>query len=412
MHTPLSESDAGARFKIVRGGEVFGPQPLGRKEILICGERILDIGDEFEPKARALGTVEVIDARGRSVVPGFIDQHCHFLGGGDFVGPQGRVPELHASWVTTGGVTTAVGLLGVDMEFKGLHGLIVKARELDRVGLSTYVFTGSFEVPSPFLTHSVRADIILIDKVIGVKVALADDKYPNLSREELAKLAGQLLLAASISGKCAVMHCHTGRNSRGLRQLFDLLEAVNLPITQILPTHINRRLPDILEEGIRFAKMGGTIDFSAVMSRRSGSTNAYDPDQAVHKALEAGIPLRQITLSSDCNVSMPVLNLQDQPIGIRATSPGILHREWRHILRTNKLALADALPLVTSNVARVLKLDDRKGSLKPGMDADIVLLDDALSVDTVLCRGKLMVKGGEPVVKELFEEYDPSDVAF
>jgi len=396
-------------FTLIRGGEVFAPAALGRTEILIAGDRIFAIGDGFAEKAAALGGARVIDARGKKVVPGFIGQHLHFLGGGDFEGPLGRVPELHVSWITEGGVTTAVGIMGIDMEYKTLHGLLVKARELERSGLTTYIYTGAFPIPSPYLTHSVRADIVLIDKVLGVKVAIAEDTAPNLSLPDLARLAGELRLAAGISGKASVMHCHTGRHARRLQPLFDLLDHVGLPIRQIVPTHVNRRQPDMLEHAVRFARMGGTLDFSSNLSQRSGSVTGMNPDEAVRHVLDAGVPLPQITLSSDANVSMPILDGQQAPIGLHNASPRILHREWLHIVRTNRLSLPQALPLVTSNVARVLGIEASKGSLAPGKDADVVLLTEDLMVDTVLARGRVMVTDGRAVVRGPFEERDPFD---
>jgi beta-aspartyl-dipeptidase (metallo-type) len=396
-------------FTVVRGGEVFAPEPLGATEILIAAERILAIGEGFVEKTAPLGGARVIDAGGLTVAPGFIDQHLHFLGGGDFEGPLGRVPELHVSWIAEGGVTTAVGIMGIDMESKGLHGLLVKARELERVGLTTYIYTGAFPVPSPCLTRSVRADIVLIDKVLGVKVAIAEDTYPNLSLPELARLAGELRLAAGISGKAAVMHCHTGRNPRRLQPLFELLDQVGLPIRQIVPTHVNRRDPEMLAQAVRFARMGGTLDFSSNLSRRSGSLTGLNPDEAVRHVLDAGVPLHQITLSSDANVSMPVLDGQDRVVGLHNAAPRILHREWLHTVRTNRLSLPEALPLVTSNVARVLGIDASKGSLAPGKDADLVFLTRDLMVDTVLARGRVMVQGGRALAKGPFEEREPFD---
>jgi beta-aspartyl-dipeptidase (metallo-type) len=294
--------------------------------------------------------------------------------------------------------------MGIEIGFKTLHGLLVKARELERTGLSTYIYTGAFAIPPPCLTSGIRADITLIDKVIGVKVAVSEDTHPNLSLAEFARVAGEVRLAAGLSGKAAVIHAHVGRNPTGLRPIFDLLKAVTLPIAQIVPTHVNRRHPDTLAHGLEFARLGGTIDFSANLSKRSGSLTGMNPDEAVQRALAAGVPLSQITLSSDSNVSMPVLGADDRPVGLHNAAPSILHREFVQVVRTNALALSDALPLVTSNVARVLGIADRKGSLAPGLDADVLLLDRDLAVDTVIAGGQLMIDAGRVLVRGPFEE--------
>ncbi len=388
---------------LVRGGQLFAPEELGRNDLLLGYGKILAIGDDLAARFAPFGDIRVVDGAGKLVVPGFIDQHLHFLGGGDFEGPLGRVPELHLSMITRGGVTTAVGIMGIDMEFKNLHGLLIKAHELERSGLSTYIYTGSFRIPPPCLTSSVRADITLIDKVLGVKVAISEDTYPNLSLADFARVAGEVRLAAGVSGKAAVIHAHVGGNPTRLQPVFDLLKAVNLPIGQIVPTHVNRHHPDTLAHALEFARLGGTIDFSANLSKRSGSLTGLNPDEAVKIALAAGVPLSQITLSSDSNVSMPVLDAQDRPVGLHNAPPTILHREFVHIVRTNRLALADALPLVTSNVARVLGIADLKGSLTAGKDADVVLLDADLAVDTVIARGRMMVEGSQVLVRGPFE---------
>lgn len=62
-------------LKLIKNGEVFAPEPLGRKDILVVGERIACIGDAIDPPS-GLGPgldLEVIDAGGSWVFPGFID---------------------------------------------------------------------------------------------------------------------------------------------------------------------------------------------------------------------------------------------------------------------------------------------------------------------------------------------------
>jgi N-acetylglucosamine-6-phosphate deacetylase len=43
--------------------------------------------------------------------------------------------------------------------------------------------------------------------------------------------------------------------------------------------------------------------------------------------------------------------------------------------------------MLTANPAQILGLEQRKGNLIPGADADLVLLDDQLNVTGVMTRG-------------------------
>jgi beta-aspartyl-dipeptidase (metallo-type) len=159
-----------------------------------------------------------------------------------------------------------------------------------------------------------------------------------------------------------------------------------------------------LEHGIEFMRKGGTIDLSCNLSIRSGSPTGLDPDKAIKRILDAGQPLKQVTMSSDANCSMPTLNEKGEPVGLHRARPRILHQEWVQAIRTNNLKLEDALPLLTSNVARVLALESAKGSLQAGKDADLLLLNEDLSIDTVIARGRVHVRDGKAVIKGPWEE--------
>jgi imidazolonepropionase-like amidohydrolase len=49
-------------------------------------------------------------------------------------------------------------------------------------------------------------------------------------------------------------------------------------------------------------------------------------------------------------------------------------------------------------------LDRTKGSVEVGKDADVMLLDKKLGVDTVFAKGKPLVMAGQPVVRGRLEE--------
>ncbi len=72
--------------------------------------------------------------------------------------------------------------------------------------------------------------------------------------------------------------------------------------------------------------------------------------------------------------------------GKLAGSTLTLDRALRNIVALG-VPLADALRMLTLNPARLLGLEGEKGALRPGADADIVLLDEDLCVSNVWTRG-------------------------
>ena len=55
------------------------------------------------------------------------------------------------------------------------------------------------------------------------------------------------------------------------------------------------------------------------------------------------------------------------------------------------MRLEDAVRMMTYNPAKILGIQDRKGSLSAGMDADVVIFDDDIRVQSVLVKGKKVV---------------------
>ena len=96
---------------LLRNADVYTPEPLGLRHLLIAGERVVWLGKDLPPLPSALG-VEEADLGRRRVIPGFVDGHVHLTGGGGEAGLHTRVPPLALTELTRGGVTTAVGVLG------------------------------------------------------------------------------------------------------------------------------------------------------------------------------------------------------------------------------------------------------------------------------------------------------------
>ena len=99
-----------------------------------------------------------------NAAPGCIDQHVHIIGGGGQTGYFSLAPEVPLSRLLACGTTTVVGLLGTDGFVKQLPALYAKTKALCMDGISAYMLTGYYGLPTPTLTDCVANDLIFIDK--------------------------------------------------------------------------------------------------------------------------------------------------------------------------------------------------------------------------------------------------------
>ena len=71
----------------------------------------------------------------------------------------------------------------------------------------------------------------------------------------------------------------------------------------------------------------------------------------------------------------------------RAGSTLTMHQALLNLMRFTDQPLENVLPLLTQNPAELLRVDNRKGRIAPGLDADIVLLDEDCGVQCTYVRG-------------------------
>jgi N-acetylglucosamine-6-phosphate deacetylase len=95
--------------------------------------------------------------------------------------------------------------------------------------------------------------------------------------------------------------------------------------------------------------------------------------------------------------------LGDQPVtvkeGIARTTGGALagstttlDKVLRNTIRFAGLTLPDVMPMATAVPAEAMHLTGRKGVLKPGADADIILLDEAANVCMTMVAGRVIYR--------------------
>ena len=385
-------------FTLIKGAFLYGPEKIGIRDILIVGKTIAKISDQID--LPDYFNARVISASGKIVSPGLIDLHVHLLGGGGEGGPRTRTPEITLSKITRAGVTTVVGCLGTDDVSRRLETLLAKAMQLDEEGISAYIYCGSYQFPPPTITGSVRKDIALIPKVIGVgEIAISDHRSSQPSFEELCRVAAEARVGGMIGGKAGLVHLHMGSGQRMLDPIIRIVRETEIPIGQFLPTHLTRT-QSLLEQSIGFAEMGGNIDFTA---KGQELDFPLTTGKALQMAFDRGVSIEQITLSSDSYGSMPLFDEKGKIIKLAVADIQDLYLEWKGLVKEGFL-LEDVLKMVTSNPARRAGIDQSKGSIEEGKDADLLILSNDLRIESVMAKGQMMIHQGEVLVKGTFEE--------
>ena len=377
-------------LKLIKNIRIFRDGSWQPSELLIADKRIAAVGDKIDCTFDGL---EVIDGKGMRAIPGYIDQHVHITGGGGEGGFSNQVPPLKFSAPVKAGITTIVGLLGTDGTTRSAESLVAKAKAFREQGLTCYCLTGAYQYPSPNVTGTVRRDIVMLEECIGVKIAICDHRSATITRDELIRLASDAHQAGVLSGKPGIVHLHTGSGKDQLNIIFEALEHSEVPIATFRPTHVAGKI----DQAIKFANMGGFIDITC------------DPDNMakrcalIHRAM-IECPEGSVTLSTDGNGSLPVWNAKKEMIGIGAGKVISLHNTIKGLVEYEQMALEDAITIATKNPAKALGLEGKKGCLTPGADADILLLDEELNIDTTIALGRLLLQNGQMQVFCNFED--------
>ena len=384
-------------IKLLKNADVYAPEHLGLRDILICDTKIAAIEPRIDASVPGL---EVVDLKGQRLVPGYMDGHTHITGGGGEDGFSSRVPESRISEVVSTGVTTVLGLLGTDTVTRSLENLLAKAREFEQDGISAYMLTGGYRYPSPLLTGSIMNDIVLIDKVIGVKIAVSDHRSSATSTPELARLCSDARVGGMISGKAGLVVMHMGSSDKGLKPIYEMLEYSDVPMGNILPTHCERCEP-LFMEAVQYAKKGGNFDLTAATpdeAKLEGGAAHF-----VRRALDAGADISHITISSDSYGSIPVFNEKMECVGISYAHGPVLHDEIRRMVEAEGISIETALCPITKNVAERMGLRGKKGIIAPGADADFVVWDNDMNIEQVFAKGKTAFENGRPLLRGRYE---------
>lgn len=373
---------------LIKNAHVYAPEDMGIQDILIAGGCIAEIDTHIE----AAPYMEIVDGSGKRVTPGLIDRHVHVTGGGGEGGFATRTPQIQLSSLIQAGITTVIGLLGTDGITRSIEDLIAKSKALKSEGISAYAMTGSYAYPSTTITGSVKKDIMFIDEILGVKLALSDHRSSHVTLEEFIRLASDVRTAGMLSGKPGCMTLHMGDEADDLSLVLKAVRNTGLPCTMFHPTHVTRN-DRLFQKALQLLYMGGTIDITCDGQKRCAEwiRQANPKDYS------------RITLSSDGQGSWSTYDDAGNLMAIGVSDVSVLLQNVQAMLRNQNFSVPDCLSFATTNPARVLGLYPKKGCIRTGSDADLLLLDDAWELQAVIANGAMLMKDQKLLKKGTFE---------
>ncbi|GAA2599073.1 MULTISPECIES: N-acetylglucosamine-6-phosphate deacetylase [Streptomyces] len=375
-----------APSKVLAGARVVLPTgTVDDGRVIVDGTRIADTAS---PQA------DVLDLSGHWVVPGFVDIHNHGGGGASFTSgtPEEilRGVETHRRHGTTTLVASAVtGELDFLARRAGV--LAELAEQGDIVGIH---FEGPFISPCRKGAHDEQLlrdpDPAEVRKLIDA--AHGHAKMVTLATELPGGLDSVRLLAEH--GVIAAVG-HTDATYEQTVQAIDAGATVATHLFNAMPP-LGHRSPgpitallederitvELINDGTHLHPAALQLAFHhAGADRVAFITDAMDA---------AGFGDGRYLLGPlEVEVSDGVARLVEG--GSIAGSTLTLDRAFKRAVTVDRLPVGDVVAAISANPARLLGLSDRIGSLEPGRDADLVVLDDAFDVVGVMRRGEWVV---------------------
>lgn len=374
---------------LVRGGRVHTPQGTNVSDVLIVHGQIVAVGADLAGTVLPGVDIDLIDAAGRDIFAGLVDQHCHPTGGGGGQGPASQNLPLMFEEFTTGGITTLVGVLGHDSVVRTPAALLARVRALQGQGLQAAMLTGQISAPPATITGQVGTDIALVGDVRGLKIAIGELGAVNTVRE-LVDLAAAVVAGARTAGRPGVVHVHIAADPACLDLVEQAITQHGVPASLLTITHVNWN-PAVLARSIQLAARGVNLDVTACITP-DYFAGTVDPAEAL-ATLVAAVPLEQLTASSDSGGSHPA----DGHLLVH--TPGLLLDVALRCLADGLLTGPQVAAIFSANPARRNSFA-RTGQIVAGARGDLVIVDPAAGAAsaTVVLAGRIVVSAGVAAV--------------
>jgi imidazolonepropionase-like amidohydrolase len=372
--------------------------------ILINEGKILEVGDDCNSIAHdSVKDAEIIDAKGKYVLPGFIDAHCHIGLWEDSVGFEGDDGNEMTDPITPN-LRAIDGVYYSDKAFS-------EARESGVTTVvtgpgSANVIGGQF---AALKTYGRRIEEMILKEPVAMKVAFGENpktvynerKQAPMTRMATAALLRDTLIRANEYKEQLEEYYKEhdrDKENKDKPEYDGKLEALIKVLKKEIPLKAHAHRADDILTAIRIAK-----EFDLNLTIEHCTEGHLIKDILVEEGVTAivgpmltdrsKIELRNQSLKNPgelAKAGVKVAIMTDHPcvpVQYLVLCAAMAVREG--------MSSEDALKAITINAAEIVGIDDRVGSLETGKDADIIIFEghplELMSrVVTTIINGKVV----------------------
>ena len=385
------------KIKINNGKVILADKIIPNGTVLVENGIIAGVEEGNIDFADAL----VIDAKGNYISPGFVDIHVHGGGGHDFMdGTEEaflKVAEIHAQYGTTSIMPTTLTAEKEDI----LHTLEIyeKANLKNNRGAS---FIG-MHLEGPYFSMAQRG--------------AQDPKYirdpePSEYMEILAHSSSIKRWSAAPERKGAIEFgkvlcergilpsmAHTDAVYEEAKNAFDngytLLTHFYSAMSGVIRKNAYRYAGVIeagyLHDALDVEIIADGIHLPAPLLKLIYKIKGADHTALITDAMRgAGMPEGESILGNINNGIKVILEGGVAKMPDRSSFAGsvaLADRLVRTMIKMAEVPLLDAIKMITATPARIMKLNDKIGSLKKGMDADILIFNQDIEMESIFIKG-------------------------
>lgn len=335
---------------------------------------------------------EILDARGKIVSPGFIDVHLQGAGGFDFLdaAPEAieKISQALAGFGTTSYLATTVfkngknahiesivkgcrgaECLGIHLEGpfvnKGKKGMIrengIRGCSLSYLDKILNACAGQLKMMT--IAPELKGATRIIRRLRKQKI-IASFGHSNASCEETIKG-----ISAGIDHATHLFNAMKSIHHRDPGPLPALLMDDRVCVQLISDgVHVH---PEIIKLVLRLKGIKNICLITDSMSSMGLPDGKYVYDGWNYESKNGACRYKDGTL---IGTALP------------------LNKMIRRMMGFTGISLQDALGMVTINPAKALGIQDRKGSIEEGKDADLVIMDEGLNIEMTIVGGEIVYR--------------------